>query len=88
MTSYLLMAFLGAGIANFAFSIVILRELAAANIKVSFYEMRWQMYKHLKTYRELTRARSGKVAFPYYGYLVTLGLMIGSGVLWLASILE
>jgi hypothetical protein len=74
-------AFLATAALNLICSILILRGMAATGAKVSFFEIRWQVHKHLKTYRQITLKRSGKVAWPYYGYQGSLAGMIGFGVL-------
>lgn len=78
-------AFLVAGLFNFACSVLLLRRLAEAGIKVSFFEIRWQVHKHMKTYQRVTRETAGKVAWPYYGYRISLAAMIGFGLLSLWS---
>jgi len=82
---YFLCAFLATGALNLACSILILRGMSAAGIKVSFFEIRWQVHKHLKTYRQITLNESGKVAWPYYGYQGSLLGMIGFALLSLLS---
>jgi len=72
MTALLLTLFLLCALVNFASSILILRELNAAGIKVGFYEIRWQVHKHLKTYKRLTRERTGAVGLPARFYLYSL----------------
>ena len=74
-------AFLAAGLFNFACSLLLLSGLAEAGIRVSFFEIRWQVHKHMKTYRQVTREASGKVAWPYYGYQASLLAMVGFGLL-------
>lgn len=86
MTLYLFSAFLATGLVNFICSILILRELAKAGIKVGFYEIRWQVHKHLSVYRQTTMANTGKIAWPYYGYQASLVAMIGFALLALLSI--
>ncbi len=86
MTLYFLYAFLAAAILNFICSILILRGMTAAGIKVSFFEIRWQVHKHLKVYRQITKERTGKVAWPYYGYQGSLVGMIGFAVLTFFSL--
>jgi len=81
MIPLLLTLFLLCALANFVSAILILRELAAAGVKVGFYEMRWQVHKHLKTYKELTRERTGQVGLPARLYLVSLVGLIGSFLL-------
>jgi hypothetical protein len=71
---------------NFYFSIQILRRVSAAEIKISFFEIRWQVHKHIKRYRELTRAESGYTGFAWYGYWLSLAAMLIS-VIWLCVLL-
>jgi len=78
--------FLISGMINFAFSIRILRDLSAAGIKVGFYELRWHIHKHMKRYREISRDSSGRPAIAYYGYIVTLVLLVLFGLLTFASL--
>jgi len=85
MTRVFFCAFLVAGLFNFACSVLLMRGLAKAGVKVSFFEIRWQVHKHMKTYRRVTKETSGKVAWPYYGYQVSLAAMIGFGLLTLYS---
>lgn len=61
---------------NFYFSVQILRRVAADEIKVSFFEIRWQVHKHLKDYCRLTRQDNGRTGSAYYGYWATLLLML------------
>lgn len=86
MTLYFLYAFLVTAVLNFICSILVLRGMAAAGIKVSFFEIRWQVHKHLKTYRQITLERTGKEAWPYYGYQCSLAGMIGFAALTLLSL--
>ena len=81
-----LCAFLASGALNLACSILILRGMSAAGIKVSFFEIRWQVHKHLKSYRQITLNESGKVAWPYYGYQSSLVGMAGFAILTLLSL--
>lgn len=67
---------------NFYFSIQILRRVSAAKIKISFFEIRWQVHKHLKKYRELTQIETGHTGFAWYGYWMSLAIMIVCGC-WL-----
>ena len=62
--------------------------MAQSGIKVSFFEIRWQVHKHLKTYRKITQESTGKVAWPYYAYQGSLAGMIGFAVLTLLSLGE
>ncbi len=79
-------AFLVAGLFNFACSVLLLRRLVEAGIKVRFFELRWQVHKHMKTYRKVTTATTGKVAWPYYGYQASLLAMIAFGMPVLCSL--
>lgn len=86
MTPYLFIAFLATGIFNFICSILILRGLSASGIRVNFFEIRWQVHKHLKSYREINRRRHGRIAWPYYAYQASLVATIGFGLLALWSL--
>ena len=83
---YFFYAFLATAALNFLCSILVLRGVAAAGRKVSFFEIRLQVHKHLKTYRQISLERSGKVAWPYYGYQGSLAGMVGFGVLIFLSL--
>jgi len=78
--------FIAAGILNFVCSILILRTMARAGIKVSFFEIRWQVHKHLKQYRKISLDTHGKVAWPYYAYQGSLAGIIGFAILTLLSL--
>jgi hypothetical protein len=78
--------FLLSGITNFAFTLMILRELSTEKKGLSFFDLRWYVLKNLNTYKKLTRSRYGKVGFPYYGYLVTLAALVLSAILCLDSL--
>jgi len=86
MALYFFYAFLATGLLNFVCSVLLLRGLAEAGIKVRFFEIRWQVHKHMKTYRRVTAATTGKVAWPYYGYQASLAVMIGFGLLALFTL--
>ena len=86
MTLYLFYGFLAAGVVNFICSILILRGMTAAGIRVSFFEIRWQVHKHLKNYRKISLERTGRVAWPYYGYQASLASMIGFAILTLLTL--
>ena len=79
-------AFLATGALNFICSVLVLRGLVQSGTKVSFLEIRWQVHKHLKTYRQLGVQSTGRVPWPYYGYQASLVAMIGFGVLTLLSL--
>lgn len=67
-----------AGLVNFYFSIQILRRVSAAEIKISFFEIRWQVHKNMRKYCQLTRAETGRVGVAIYGYWLTVILMLAS----------
>jgi len=84
MTKTCFFLFLAAGIANFAFSVVILRKFAAAGLNVGFHELRWHVHRHMKTYRKMSKA--GDSTLPFYGYWISLALTILFGLLTFASL--
>ena len=86
VTIYFFYTFLAAGVLNFICSILILRGMAEAGIKISFFEIRWQVHKHLKNYRKITQESTGKTAWPYYAYQVSLASMLGFGILTFLSL--
>lgn len=86
MTFFFGILFLLSGITNFAFTLMILRELTAEKKGLSFFDLRWYVLKNLNNYKILTRSRYGKVGFPYFGYLATLAALILSAVLFLDSL--
>jgi hypothetical protein len=86
LTTYLFAAFLLFGIINFVFSILILRQLTRLGVEVSFYEIRWQIHKHLKTYKRLTLEQDGRIAWPYYGYTGSLACLAIFGLLTCLSV--
>jgi len=81
MVLSLFCAFLACALLNFLCSLLLLRTLIRAGIRVSFFEIRWQVHRHMKTYRDVTAGQTGKIAWPYYGYQASLAGMIGFGVL-------
>jgi len=83
---YLFYSFVASGIINFICSILILRSMTNAGIKVSFFEIRWQVHKHLKQYRDIRIKSNGKIAWPYYAYQASLAGMIGFATLTLISL--
>ncbi len=86
MKLFFLIALLASGLTNSVFSILILRELSSANIKVGYFESRWHIHKNLKTYKEITRKKTGRVSPVYYGYLASFYLLIAFVTLLLAAI--
>lgn len=88
MTRFYFAVFLASGIANFLIAIHITRVLAGAGVRVGFYEMRWQLHKHLGTYRKITVEKAGRVGLPFYGYWGSLGLMLLFGALAFASLAQ
>lgn len=86
MVLYFFYAFLVSGFLNLTCSILVLRGMADAGVKVSFFEIRWQVHKHLKAYRELTRDKKGRVAWPYYAYQASLVCTISFALLAVAAV--
>ena len=86
MTRQYFYLFLLLGGINFACSILILRGLARIGIKVSFFELRWQIHKHLKVYRQKYLEQTGQTPWPYYSYWATLAGMFVSLILTLSSL--
>lgn len=86
MTAYFFSAFLAAGVLNFVCSILVLQGMARAGTKVSFFEIRWQVHKHLKSYQQQGFKQSGKTPWPYYGYQGSLAGMAGFFILTLLSL--
>lgn len=86
MTRIFFIGFLASGIANFLFTVLILRVLSSAGIKIGIYELRWQVHKHLKTYQRLTIEKTGQVGKAYYGYWATLVLLGAFGILAVLSL--
>ncbi len=83
MLLFLLIVLLLVSLVNFYFSIQILRRVSAAKVELSFFEIRWQVHKHMKAYRQLTRLDSGRVGFAWYGYWFSLlGMVIVAGALY------
>ena len=76
----------GVGLINLVYSILVVRGLAEAGVKVGLYELRWQVHKHMKTYKQITIKRDGRVGFSYYGYLVSLVLLIFLALLLVLSL--
>ncbi len=64
----LLILLLFFSIINLYFSIQVLRRVSAAEIQISFFEIRWQVHKHMGQYKQLTRDETGRVGFAWYGY--------------------
>ena len=77
---------IGVGFINLVYSIKIVRRLAEADIKVGLYELRWQVHRHMKTYKQIMIERDGRVGFPYYGYLGSLLLLIVLALLLVLSL--
>lgn len=86
MTTFLLVAFLLCGLANFFFSLMILRTLRAAGVRIGLYEIRWQVHRHLKTYRKVTGAETGRVGLSFYGYWISLAGLVFCAVLLISSL--
>lgn len=81
-----LLILLFSSLANFYFSIQILRRVRAEETKLSFFEIRWQVHKHMRTYCRLSRLDEGRIGRSFYGYWGSLLLMLAALVLLLTSI--
>ncbi len=82
---YLALLLLTAGLINFYFSIQILRRTTPPDATPSFFEIRWQVHRNLKKYKELTRAETGRIGSAWYGYwlsLIAIGLIILIPAFW------
>jgi hypothetical protein len=64
------------GVVNFYFSIQILRRVAEHDGKMNFFEIRWQVHKKMKPYCRLTRAEQGRIGNAFYGYWISLILLV------------
>ncbi len=76
MLIYYFIGLFALGLVNFYFSIQILRRVTQAEVKVGFFEIRWQVHKHMKQYCQLTRAESGRIGAACYGYWISLAGML------------
>ncbi len=65
---------------NVYFSIQILRKVSSAKIKISFFELRYQVHKHLRSYKQLCQKQTGRLGSEYYGYWFSLAVMIISAL--------
>jgi hypothetical protein len=77
------------GLINFYFSVQILRRTLSPETAPSFFEIRWQVHRNMKKYKELTRSDTGKVGFAWYGYwlsLVAIVLIVLLSILFLVEI--
>ena len=75
------------GVINFYFSLQILRYVAKTEVKMNFFELRWQVHKQMKLYCQLTRAQMGRTGGAWYGYWISLFLMLAT-ILWFFSLLS
>jgi hypothetical protein len=73
---FLLLLLLALGLINFYFSVQILRRVSSAETKPSFFEIRWQVHRSMKRYKDVTRSDSGKIGFAWYGYWLSLIAMV------------
>ena len=67
---------LAAGLGNYLCSLLILRTMARSGAAVGRFEMRHQVHKNLRAYRQLTLKRDGRVGLPWYGYYLSLLLLL------------
>jgi len=82
----LLLALVVAGLVNYLCSLHILREMAKSGARIGRFEIRWQVHKHLAGYRKLTLERDGRVGLAWFGYRLSLGLLVIFLVLLLLSL--
>ncbi len=66
---------------NVYFSIQILRKVSSAKVKISFFELRYQVHKHLPKYKQLCYEQRGRLGNEYYGYWLSLAVMILSALI-------
>ena len=64
------------GLINLYFSIQILRKVKSADIKISFFELRLQVHKNFKSYKQISLQQDGRLGTEYYGYWGSLLLML------------
>ncbi|AMV73554.1 hypothetical protein JCM30471_19710 [Desulfuromonas carbonis] len=86
MSRLFLLALVVAGLVNYLCSLHILRVMAKSGARIGRFEIRWQVHKHLASYRQLTLERDGRVGLAWYGYRVSLGLLVLFLVLLLLSL--
>lgn len=75
------------GVVNFYYSIQVLRRVTEDKGKMNFFELRWQVHKQMKKYCQLTRAETGRIGAAFYGYWLSLILMLVA-IFWLLSMLS
>lgn len=75
------------GVMNFYFSIQILRRVAKTEVRMNFFELRWQVHKQMKLYCQLTKSETGRIGGAWYGYWISLVIMLMT-ILWFFSLLS
>jgi len=69
---------------NFYCSVQILRRVSEQDAKMNFFELRWQVHKKMQLYCRLTRNDDGHIGFAFYGYWISLIVML-MAIFWLFS---
>jgi hypothetical protein len=75
------------GVVNFYYSVQVLRRVSEKDGKMNFFELRWQVHKQMKKYCQLTRSETGRIGIDFYGYWLSLILMLVA-ILWLITMLS
>ena len=81
------MGFIFGGVST-GVTICILNNLENQKLEVNWLNVRWNLFKYLKSYKELTKRDSGKVGTLYYLFWIftVLGLLcLGGGVITLVQ---
>jgi len=86
LTVFCLVVLLVAALANYAFAMAILKELSAAGRNTTFFDLRWFIFRNLNRYRAISKARRGRVGYPYYGYIASFAVLVLSAALFLDSL--
>lgn len=71
---------------NFYCSVQILRRVSNNDGKLNFFELRYQVHKHMKEYCRLTRAEDGRIGSACYGYWLSFLAMLAA-IYWLILLL-
>jgi len=75
------------GVVNFYYSVQVLRRVSENDNKMNFFELRWQVHKQMKKYCQLTRDETGRIGADFYGYWLSLILMLVA-IFWLITMLS
>jgi hypothetical protein len=66
MAKIVLNAFIVSGFVFLALGMMMVHEVSKRGIKVNFWLIRFNLVKHMKQYKELTRQETGRVGSIYY----------------------